>query len=248
MKEQWEKEIYLRGSDFDSLERLKPSAVLDLFQDVAGEHADHLGIGFGDMLEKGLLWVVARAKFELLGNARPYERVRVRTWPLPQGRAVFVRNYKICHADGTLLAQGCSEWALMDVVKRRLTAVADVYPLGDRFCTEEVFTQRLRRVPDFEAAGEGYPILPGYSSLDLNGHVNNARYAEFALDAATPAETEQIVGFQIDYRREVHRGMPLQVFAQRGEGTILVKGCSDSGEIAFACGMETAPFGQSAEE
>ena len=53
----FEKEFYLRTSDFDCRMELQPSAVLDLFQDVAGEHARALGIGREAMLAEKLLWV-----------------------------------------------------------------------------------------------------------------------------------------------------------------------------------------------
>lgn len=36
MKRLWQKEYYLRASDFDKFNHIKPSAILDLFQDAAG--------------------------------------------------------------------------------------------------------------------------------------------------------------------------------------------------------------------
>lgn len=53
----------LRTSDFDRHSRLLPSAVLELFQDAAGEHADRIGIGFRALEQRGLLWVVARTRY-----------------------------------------------------------------------------------------------------------------------------------------------------------------------------------------
>ena len=57
MSTSFEKEFYLRTSDFDCRLELQPAAVLDLFQDVAGEHARYLGIGRESMLEKSLILV-----------------------------------------------------------------------------------------------------------------------------------------------------------------------------------------------
>ena len=127
---QWEKDFFLRSSDFDCQERLKPSAVLDLFQDVAGEHADRLGIGFQNMLKRELMWVVARVKFELALEARPYQKVRVRTWPLPPRRAGFLRNYAIYNEAGDTLARGSSEWALM---QRSARSTSYMYSSSTRF-------------------------------------------------------------------------------------------------------------------
>ena len=46
MKKLWQREYTLRAGDFDKFDRIKPSAVLDLFQDVAGQHAEEIGVGF----------------------------------------------------------------------------------------------------------------------------------------------------------------------------------------------------------
>ena len=42
----YEKEYLLRVSDFDKNDDLKPSAILDMFQSVAEEHARILKIGY----------------------------------------------------------------------------------------------------------------------------------------------------------------------------------------------------------
>ena len=62
----WEKEYNLRASDFDKYNHIKPSAVLDLFQDAAGQHAIILGVGFEDMLKRSFLWVLTKIKFKVL--------------------------------------------------------------------------------------------------------------------------------------------------------------------------------------
>ena len=52
MKNRWSKEYTLRAGDFDKYDRIMPSAVLDLFQDAAGQHAEEIGVGFADMIAR----------------------------------------------------------------------------------------------------------------------------------------------------------------------------------------------------
>ena len=42
----YEEQIKLRTNDFDQFDNLKPSAILDIFQDVAGTHATIIGTGY----------------------------------------------------------------------------------------------------------------------------------------------------------------------------------------------------------
>ena len=66
MKNLYVKKFNLRTSDFDCHKKILPSAVLDLFQTVAGEHAIALGCGFDALFEKNLLWVLVRTRFEVI--------------------------------------------------------------------------------------------------------------------------------------------------------------------------------------
>lgn len=47
--------ITLRNSDFDFYGKIKPSSVLDIFQEAATRHAEILGVGFSASIEKNML-------------------------------------------------------------------------------------------------------------------------------------------------------------------------------------------------
>ena len=53
--------------DQDSL--MSIPAILDMFQDVAGIHADSVGIGALELEEKGLFWIVSKLRLRV--NRRP---------------------------------------------------------------------------------------------------------------------------------------------------------------------------------
>ena len=58
--------IKLLNSNFDLNDRLKPTSIFELFQDVACVHGEEMGVGFEEMLEKKLFWVVSRVKYDVL--------------------------------------------------------------------------------------------------------------------------------------------------------------------------------------
>ena len=66
MKKIYENEYILRMSDFDKYNRIKPSAVLELFQDVAGQHANEIGVGYDEMMQRSYFWVIVRIKFKII--------------------------------------------------------------------------------------------------------------------------------------------------------------------------------------
>ena len=224
MNESFEKEFYLRTADFDCRLDLQPASVLDLFQDVAGEHARVLGIGRDTMLENRLIWVIVKVRYRILSMPKQFDRVRVKTWPLPPRRSLFQREYKIMAEDGTPLVLGSSEWVVIHSERRRLVPIGDVYPLKDGFLEERNFEDGFPRLTDFSGDGESRTILPLFSELDVNGHVNNTKYANYVMDTVNPNEREHISEFQIEYHREVQPDHPLSLLAVRGEGRIDIKG------------------------
>ena len=78
-------------------------------------------------------------------------------------------------------------------------------------------------------------IKPGYSRLDVNGHVNNTAYADFALDAAAAILTGPVESFQIDYRHELRLGSCVHLSALEDEGSLLMCGRDENGEVSFLC-------------
>lgn len=234
----FERDYWLRTSDFDAFGRIQPAAILDLFQDVAGAHSVDMGIGAMVMWEKGLMWVLTKVKYRLEGPMKMFQRVKVQTWPLQPTRIGFQREYCIRDEAGELLVRGSSQWVLVDAVERHFMPVKEVYPEAMAFSDETMFEGKILRLREFEPQGEAYRRRPGWSEVDINGHVNNTKYANFVLDALAPGEDEPILGLQMDYHREVQAGTELHIETRRDGNTVLACGRNGAGENMFLCRME----------
>ncbi len=238
MNRLWQKEYFLRASDFDKFGRIKPSSVLDLFQDAAGQHAEEIGVGFEAMLERSYLWVLTRVKFKILSNPHSYQKVIVKTWPLEPNRITYRREYSIENENGELLIGGSSEWVVIHSKKRRFVSANDLYPFTDGFYTEIMCEEKLGKIPDFQTEAEPYVINSKFSEVDINNHVNNTKYANYVLDAINPSKPDVLKEFQIDYRKEVLEGTKLNIYHTKQDKTVLAKGQNAEGDVMFACKLE----------
>ncbi len=226
-----EEKMILRESCFDAYGNLLPREVLSLFENLAGHHAEALGVGFAAMLERNLLWVIRNIRYQVCGELVPGSEVVGMTWPLPQTKVGFVREYLICDGDGNALIKGTSSWVLIYADSRQLAVEADVYPKGEH-CLARNFEEKTRRIRDFEAE-ETAVVCPDASAIDANEHVNNTCYADF-VHRALGGFGGRIDTFQIDYQREVLCGEEVHLYAAKNEDSALVKGiCKE--EKAFAC-------------
>ena len=232
------KNFNLRTSDFDCYRKISPASVLDLFQTVAGEHATQLGCGFEPLFSQNLLWVLVRTKYQVVRQPNMYQAITVKTWPLAPSRIGFQREYLIEDEQGNPLIKGSSDWVIIHSKERKIVSADNDYPKMEHL-TEKCFPERVKKLPDFDAEGDGFAICPTFSQLDMNGHVNNTKYANYAMDALNPTEEIEINSFQIDYRHEVQKGDFIKLYTKKDENFALIKGVNNLGETAFICKLQT---------
>lgn len=242
----WEQTYRLRTGDFDSRRRLQPAAILDLFQDVAGEHAASLGMGYDDMIRRGMLWVVLRVAFEQLGQPALFDTVHVRTWPHPPGAVDFVRDYELLAQDGTPLVRGTSQWAVIGAEDRKLVASRRVDFPAAGVRDAHLFPERLRALRPAAEGRLAQTLRSPVTDVDLNGHVNNARYANYVMDALRPAQP--LRRFQLDYHHEVRTDTPLRLYTACEGGAMQCRGEDEAGTRMFTaeivCAGEEENHGQ----
>ncbi len=231
----------LRWMDFDQYGRMQPAAMLDIFQDVATIQADDMGIGRDAFIERGVFWAVVRSKLEIVKPPSQYQVVTARTWPHTPTRFSFLRDFSMRDEAGELLVKATTEWVLMDVLSRKFVSVKDYYDGSDDFDEARAFDRKPRKIADFEESGQpALTIVPTCIDIDVNGHVNNARYANYAVEALDLGRNSAIKTFQIDYRHEALPGVPLVMHTLVEDGFARVKGVNPEGEISFACAIELA--------
>ncbi len=229
----------LRTTDFDRYCKLKPSAVLQLFQDAATRQADKMGIGFGKMVSQGVMWAVIRTSYEVIKQPELYDLVSIRTWPHDPSKFSFLRDYQIKDSHGELIIKGTSEWVIMNAEDRSFVPLFDVYDGAHELLDERNYEKKPRKLRNFDIEGiEPYTLVPAYSSVDINGHVNNSVYADFFVDAIDPSKGYEVRSFQIDFRREVREGDELRIYKQAIDNVVQAQGIDQDGNIMFAAKIE----------
>ena len=226
----YEKNYQLRVSDFDHSDNLRPSAMLDIFQSVASEHATKLNIGYSELLQQDSAWVLLRMRYDVIKRVGfGIENVVAKTWPHMAGRVDYDRDYCIESVDGERLVNASSKWCIINMQTRRIVTGNAVYPLEEYF-SEVIYPEGLKKLTIFELDGadvfEGYA---GHSCLDHNGHVNNVKYNDFILDALKLEKGECIKAFEINYINEMQVGA-FTLYMKKDGNKRLIRGFSNEKE------------------
>ena len=234
MNVEFSKNYYLRALDFDMDSRIFPRAVLEIFQDIAGAHAETDGFGLNDLKSRNLFWIIVRTKFIIEKQPLKYTEVKVKTWPLEPKGYFFRRDYTIEDQSGDILIRGSSDWMILNSETRSLTAAKDIYPEDTAYKTDLAIDEKLKKLRDFKGDTTQYTVTPAFCDVDVNGHVNNTKYADFVINAINP-EGKEIESFQIDYLKEVLKGEPLKILTGFEENKAFSKGVNDQEEKMFNC-------------
>jgi medium-chain acyl-[acyl-carrier-protein] hydrolase len=167
-------------TDVDFNNRIKMSAVFNYFQQIAGEHAQQLGIGFKAIEEQsGVSWVLTRMRVDMAKYPGWDEEVILETWPQLPKRYGFERDYLMRDLQGEVIARAVSEWVIIDIATRKLKR-ADTFAIDyPPIVIDRALDCVLGKINPPEEQRLIYKHTVGCSEIDLNGHLNNAKYIDY---------------------------------------------------------------------
>ena len=219
----------------DFTERLKPSALLCLTSDLAGEDYGERGLPHDKLLSEGYVFLVSRVRFRLRRNVRAEERIRLITYERKIAGPFCIRDYIIEDAAGETLILGRSAWILCDPKTRRILRPASFpYEIQNHedIVLEVGEPDKLRLPDNMERAGERKVV---YSDLDGNGHVNNSVYGDIACDVL-PMELFRgdITDFAINFVKEAKIGNTIALYVGEDGNSRFVAGYLGE-SLCFEC-------------
>ncbi len=210
----------LRPSDFRPNDTLSSTTILDILQDLAGDHASRLGLGFEDFIKRDLIWMIVSTKFEVIGDIPMYARINAFTWPRKKGKIDFFRDYKIIY-NGNTCIRATTRWIIANVKTRHIYIPRDIDFSGEYH--EENLNIELDKLNDFDISNlEKHTFIPNFMDLDHNGHVNNIKYATYIENILKL--DKQMKSFSITYVKEARLGDILDIYVIKNDNTYDIKG------------------------
>ena len=233
----YEAAFQVGARDTDPFNQCRPSSMMDFLQETATGAAVELHVSREEMLQGyGVFWMLARIWYRLDVPVFWNDRLTVQTWHRGSSHGASIyRDFDIFR-DGKPIGEGVSLWVLADIETRKLRRVSDLPEFnqtsgGDR-CKSLALPKFRMPVPLEKVAERRL----WYSDCDVNGHVNNVHYADYACDAVHLEEVGRghfISQVQIGYLKECRAGEKIQLSAGRQEDTFYVQGDGAEGKPRF---------------
>jgi acyl-ACP thioesterase len=204
MKASWEDEYSISFHEVDTKDEVFLPVLWSFMQETAWHHADHLRVGYSDLMKQHYFWVLSRLFVQMEEYPRWGDRIRVKTWLTGTGRLFALRQFSIADLSGKILGTARSAWLVLDLKNRKPQRIEPLF---------RHFSHLLDHLPPAEEPEKlPVPAKPGskksyevrYSDIDIHHHVNNIGYIEWILDSVSldMNRTHHIHTFEINFLAE----------------------------------------------
>lgn len=217
-----EKTIKIGYSTLDHRGNLKIVSIMNFLQDAASEHAAQMGVSGFDLARKNLGWVISRYHIEINHYPAWQESIHIKTFRFPYKNLYEMREMTLCSSnDKTIQTKNIQAKVCWVMVNKhngrplrlsRFMESAMCEPMcGSTFETmykaiagskyDNYHPESRYHFPDIEKPLKTDLQLPfkvRMHDLDLNGHVNNAIFVEWAVETVPEEVLSQYTPMTID--------------------------------------------------
>ncbi|MCP3944921.1 MAG: hypothetical protein GY710_26060 [Desulfobacteraceae bacterium] len=162
--------------------QIRIDRLLNLFQDLASHHCDTLCVSGIDMAKQQLKWVVSRYQIRIYKNPKWLESLELKTWRSPWKNLYELRQFSIVNQDQEELVSALGIWILVKAENSKPVRLAPHMPkkLMTSPGSDPEIVKNDHDIIEFDHESE-FKIR--VHNLDLNQHVNNTVYTQWALEA-----------------------------------------------------------------
>ncbi|MEM7369892.1 MAG: acyl-ACP thioesterase domain-containing protein [Bacteroidota bacterium] len=179
----WRESVRISASMVNLNKQIRLTALCNFLQEIAGNHARFLGMGYQGMQERGQFWALSRIKLEMQTFPLWLEDIHIHSWVSSIKGPFSHRNFLMLREDGTELGSASSLWALLSGENRRPSRIQNhTFTVLEEKLPACGLPPKLPNIQD-GALLRTHEVV--FSDLDMIGHVNNGKYVEWITDAVT---------------------------------------------------------------
>jgi acyl-ACP thioesterase len=178
------REVYkIKFNETDYSTKIKMHSLINYMQETSSIHAELLGVGYEDLKKHNLFWVVSRLKINMNKYVNWNDEIIVETWPSGVDKMFFTRSFRIYDKEENHIGDINAAYLLVaedSMFPQRISKLPiDIPSIENRFEPYE----RLEKIkfPKCDKVLVAKKKVR-YNDIDLNLHVNNAKYIEWVED------------------------------------------------------------------
>ena len=218
MDKTFSKDYTITCYEADANQLMRPTAMLDLMQEAANTNASTLGFGYDEMISSNTAWVLSRIYVKFINTPKWRDEVNLKTWHKGVSKLFYLRDFILSDKQDNPMILATTSWLIIDLNTRRLVRNSDLALCDTPTHAIETPADKVVLPVDIEPElVRKHPVT--WSEIDTNGHVNNVKYAVWALDAVKVEDIKErpLKELLINFDAEVMPGDTVKISRVRQE-------------------------------
>jgi len=192
----------VKSYDADRFGKMSFFSFFNYLQESAHLNAQSNGFGYGFVEQEHAYWVLTRVLVEIDHWPKWNDDIQIKTWPRGSEGLFAVRDFELIK-DGKTIGRVSSYWMILDQETHRPKRMDQYEFLKSDFIVDKAIDRKLEKIRIIGDRATRCLRSVRSSDIDVNGHVNNATYVRWILDAYFSKEKAHFMEFEINYLREL---------------------------------------------
>lgn len=207
MKEQIDNVFEYCGSiefcDVNKNNKATGRGLLRLLQEASSHHSETVGCGVSHMSSINYNWVLISQKIKIFNRPCWATKIKIKTWSRGTNGVCFLRDFEMLDKDENVICMASTKWVVIDnkgEIFRPNSNIVELYGI----CERQVFDRTLKKLNEPSDLKLGFKYIIQKRDIDLNNHVNNLCYIDFAYE--TVPENIDLNSFstiEVLYKKEI---------------------------------------------
>ena len=175
---------------------------------------EKLGVGVDYLKERNIAWMLYKWDIKIHKYPVYGDSVKVRTLPHSFKKFYAYRLFDILNLQGEKLVSANSAWLLINTSKKRpIKITKDMYRAYHIQSAEPLEIEEIKQPSSIDVEKEFHVR---YSDIDTNRHVNNVKYAAWAIETL-PLDivlNYTLANLKVTYKKETTYGKTIKALTQ----------------------------------
>lgn len=224
-------------ADVGHSNQITNKAIIEILENAGGMHSESLGLGLNSIETTGISWILLGWKVKVIIRPKYNDELTVETWGRDSNRAYTYRDYKIYDESGKLCIIATSKWAIVDIRNGRLAELTpeltEPYQCEKKNVFEEDCNLKLKE-PKTNISQIKYKVQR--RDIDINKHVHNLYYLDFAYEALPQEvyEKKECDNIEIMYKKQIKLDDEIKCLYTKEEEKNIITIKSEDGSLLHA--------------
>lgn len=200
------KDYTVKMNNASYFQTIKLAHLFRYLQEVAGLHTEAMKTGYHHLRAQNGAWVLTKQLMEIDRLPNALEEFTIHTWSNKYSKIVANRNFIVTDSKGKSIIKVSTDWIVLNLLKRRILPLTKIDLSSTKSYNCEVFSHDLTKIELIkDNPVNSFTKKVRFSDIDFNGHMNNTRYVDLAIDSVADrfSQRNSLKSINTNFIREV---------------------------------------------